>query len=101
MTTLDHKYVVFRRADYKESTVQGQNGNLIGDPEPLADAVVIRTQDAFSGPALHIYALNITNALKMVSPYTSDDIKANLRRIADYFHSRAVEADERDGKVPD
>jgi hypothetical protein len=84
----DDKYVVFKRelidqlklSDYIMSQV-------------LPDAVVIRTKDPLAGPALHAYAAGAELARRL-NPNMSQDDQGKLRYVADYFHARAVEADE-------
>jgi hypothetical protein len=93
---IDEKYIVFKRSEWEAH--KSQTGCM---PETMAvtDAVVIRTQDVFAGPALHTYANMIQIALALASPRPTTDLR-DLRRIADYFHTRAVEADERAAHSP-
>lgn len=60
----------------------------------LADAVVIRRQDLFAGPALHSYAASIGIASRVGN-------LPDLIPVADYFHEQALLADEEGWKVPD
>jgi hypothetical protein len=116
-----NKYIVFKREDFFQMMGflalppwTDNDGNLIGsdiDCAPLAeqiqakvlefalaDAVVIRRQDLFAGPALHSYASSISIASKLNS---DPDLTKGLRNVADYFHDQAVLADEEGWKLPD
>jgi hypothetical protein len=64
----------------------------------LPDAVVIRRQDLFAGPALHSYASSISIASKLNA---DPDLTKGLQGVADYFHDQAVLADEEGWKLPD
>jgi hypothetical protein len=93
----DDKYVVLKRSDLDEllRTLLGENMPAWAEMDVMSfaldDAVVIRTQDAFAGPALHSYAYTMS----LVAGATPDaDLRARLRRVADYFAQRAYEADE-------
>lgn len=114
----DFKYIVFKREDFYE--MMGELGlppyfdnnlqptlgadvdcamvaqHIVKQAEAheLDDAVVIRRQDLFAGPALHSYASSIAIASKL-----SDERK--LQPIADYFHRQAVLADAEGWKLPD
>lgn len=89
----DDKYVVFKK-DVWEGTMECD----LPDLQPLDDAVVIRTQDLFAGPALWVYA----HVLGLAAKTQSDpEVGKRLGEIADYFSLRATEAGERLGKVPD
>lgn len=107
----DNKYIVFKRDQFFE--MMGgflPKGDI--DCAPIAaemvaaslvysldDAVVIRTQDPFAGPALHGYAAGIALFVRLGAP---DEDAQRLQSIADYFHERAVEADEAvDSHLPD
>lgn len=108
----DDKYAVFKIGDWIEEWKQHQDP---GDaPHPLTDlqrkrlddAVVIRTQDVFAGPALHAYAANISTAISVIKSLPIDAIEideavARLQSIADHFHEAALEADDKVGKIPD
>jgi len=63
----------------------------------LPDAVVIRRQDLFAGPALHSYASSIAIASKL----SDGQGRSALQPIADYFHEQAVLADDEGWKLPD
>jgi hypothetical protein len=81
----------------------------------LPDAVVIRRQDLFAGPALHSYAAAISIAVKLSRDNgiakqgnrTVDEVlddAASIRHmqgVADYFHEQALLADEEGWKTPD
>ena len=97
----DDKFIVFKRAEWE--AFWSDSPVLDEPPAPVEDAVVIRTGDVFAAPALHSYAASIAVAAKMgrnLDPQQHPEF-ANLQRIADYFHERAVEADGRYSKVPD
>lgn len=97
MTTKDEKYIVFSRAEFAGWLTCLQNGDDIADidhPAVLDDAVVIRTQDVFAGPALHAYASNIWNVAQAYRACGLQHLPDQLLSVADYFHERAVEADK-------
>lgn len=96
MTTIDEKYVVFKREEFLEWT-----SNTTTPPPVLSDAVVIRTKDVFAAPALEMYANGILVAIHTArTSYTELPSRIErLQAIADYFHSRATEAWERGDKV--
>lgn len=100
----DEKYLVLKRSELEELLV-----NLMGGDPPqwardevnsyvLEDAVVIRTHDVFSAPALHAYA----HTIALVAKHGD---RPELRSVSDYFHDRAREADiryyEDESKLPD
>lgn len=93
MPVTDEKFVVLSRETWEH----------LDQPEELViqDAVVIRTQDVFAGPALHMYALSIACALKLGAHSNDAAARQRLQRIGDYFHQRAEEADAQMGKEPD
>lgn len=97
---MDEKYVVFRRRDWDAREGEGDLMNL---PEPLDDAVVIRTCDVFAPAGLHAYAHLVHFAVELAN--FPPNITANLEATRDYFLERAHEADERfrrrDCKYPD
>ena len=110
----DTKYVVLKRSELEVLLLE-LGCQSIGDEHAasewardclesyaLTDAVVIRTKDAFAGPALHSYAHNIA----LVASLTDNPMtKHQLQQIADYFADRAREADvqayEDTTKLPD
>ena len=81
---IDDKYVVTNR--------------LTGAVIP--DAVVIRKQDLFAGPALHSYAHAIAAVAQALMPYDLARAKA-LQGIADYFAECALDSDSMVTKLPD
>lgn len=87
----DEKYMVVKRQDVSSSTATATFRKI----DILDDAVVIRTGDVFAGPALHSYAANIQVAVNILAQHRPDVDLAGMRAAADYFHERAVEADER------
>lgn len=102
----DDKYVVFKREDWNRyvEEIDGADAQWIVkqfiNSRVLKDAVVIRTRDSFASAALHTYANSIAisaNAMHNVLP----EVSSRLQKIADYFHSRAVEADDTESKLPD
>lgn len=128
----DQKYIVFTREAFYQLMGQlalpnpdtfGWDGETdcaaiankvqhFAEQNCLTDAVVIRTQDVFAGPALHAYYSAISLVIKgMVETYGTPNESSNaatilkgLRSAADYLHERAVEADEHaqagDAKFP-
>lgn len=93
----DDKYVVFKRPDFNRWWSQGSVGGTehrVPAPSALDDAVVIRRQDLFAGPALAAYAACIA----MVARANND---AGLQAVADYFHQQSVAAGEEGWKLPD
>lgn len=89
----DEKYIVFKRNEFTACRITEYL------PVPVADAVVIRCQDSFAGPALHSYAAGIALAIHVINAAGQDTTE--LRKIADYFHERAAEADATHFKLPD
>lgn len=94
----DQKYIVFKREDLPNYILSPR---LRKEMELVAiyDAVVIRTQDSFAGPALHTYAASISTAAKLLKELDAETA-IRLQNIADYFHYRAIEADSEEGKLP-
>jgi hypothetical protein len=91
----DQKYIVFKREDLANSYGDLQEMEFLA----IYDAVVIRTQDVIAGPALHTYAANIGLVATILEEV--DAPKAlELSNIADYFHFRALEADDGSQKLP-
>jgi hypothetical protein len=66
----DDKYIVFKRDEFNDWAL----GLITVAPRPasLDDAVVIRTQDVFAGPALHTYAAGINIAIRIAGSLTGD-----------------------------
>jgi hypothetical protein len=97
----DQKYIVFRRGQLAALMVPNMKAR-INDLEDIAiyDAVVIRTQDVISGPVLHTYAANIALVAKILESVDAEKAE-QLANIADYFHFRALEADDGSQKLPD
>lgn len=100
---LDDKYIVFRRPPEGEPM----------DPNPIPDAVVIRTQDIFAGAALHAYSSSIQTVIELLeemgepqnrmhgTPLSTEQL-VRLHEVRDYFFERALEADDVSSKkVPD
>jgi hypothetical protein len=104
----DEKYIVFKRDAWDEWIKNFQAG---GEPmalDTVPDAVVIRLQDIFAGPALHAYASSISTVMEIaqasdtpVSVFRPEQWE-RLNQIRDYFFQQALEADDiRTKKVPD
>lgn len=69
----------------------------MADSTRIADAVVIRRQDLFAGPALATYSSMIALAAK-----TSDNgLKDRLMAVADFFEDQAKLASDEGFKYPD
>lgn len=95
------KYIVFKKDEFDE-LLKDFGFKLKDRTEKLfvSDAVVIRLQDTFAGPALHTYANSIAVTAKTLgelAPSTRD----RLQCIADYFHECAIQADDTRSKLPD
>ena len=101
----DDKYVVFKRNEFwmtlgrllSDASLQGEQFEMARatvEMVPLADAVVIRRQDLFAGPALAAYAACIA----MVAKNTDNK---RLMDVADYFHEQSIAADAEGWKFPD
>lgn len=92
------KYIVFKRADVMTMVPADTALAFMECAAPIEDAVVIRKQDIFAGPALEVYSAAIRTAIKVMLPGEDKD---RLLGIADYFHEAAEDAYQTDGKVPD
>lgn len=86
----DEKYIVFKRSEFDLVFRRSDRNEL--EAIALPDAVVIRTQDIFAGPALHVYASSMAITVATRTNWSLAD--ENLQSIADYFYERANEADE-------
>jgi hypothetical protein len=104
-TVHDEKYIVFPRDKFKEmiepramnfATAEIHRIELMG--LAINDAVVIRRQDLFAGPALHAYSNNMVMAARMIS---EGEEQKRLLGIADYFHEQAVLSDAEAWHLPD
>lgn len=103
MSEHNGKYITFKRADYdaiiiKDGPKMSAELKHVLLQSEVNDAVVIRRQDVFAGPALHTYAHSIALA---ASQFADGEQRKKLQDIADYFHEQAVLADEMRGKLPD
>lgn len=87
----DDKYIVFRNT----------NSEYYHRDAAIEDAVVIRRQDVFAGPALHAYGHSIALVAKLLQANGNGHEAVPLQRIADYFHEQALLADAEGYKVPD
>jgi hypothetical protein len=116
------KYITFKRDDF-DAMLQPQAMNFATAEQvfsglrsmALPDAVVIRRQDLFAGPALHSYAAAISIAARLARSNgtaqlnevslddTIESAKAirHMQSVADYFHDQALLADEEGWKLPD
>jgi len=104
----NEKYVVFKADDW--AYFMEQEGSMLSiaePPQPLDDAVVIRTQDMFAAAGLSAYAHNIRLAMELWrgdGQYAPSSI-LDLRDTADYFMDCSREAEDRlargDCKLPD
>ncbi len=96
----DNKYVTFKADEFSDwyQTVEAK-----GDTIPMAvdDAVVIRRQDAFAGPALLTYASNIALTARLLADNGQELAAKRMQGIADYFHEQAEIALDTIGKLPD
>lgn len=100
----DGKYFVFKLeefADWMETHLTPEQSKSM--PSSIGDATVIRAQDIFAAPALHAYANAITISIEVLQQesggFTPTD---HLQAIADYFHDRAVQAEQTEfKKIPD
>lgn len=85
----DEKYIVFKRSDWEEAS---QNLGSAWVPEPVEDAVVIRTRDIYAGPALHAYAHAAMTTLEFL-PEGSPS-RDSIDQVVNYFLDRAAQADQ-------
>lgn len=93
------KYYVIKEEDLsKIMAVQSSNeaAMILADLRDceVKDAVVLRKQDVFTGPALHVYSHMVAIAARLSQ-------EEGLQRIADYFAEEAEDADEIAWKIPD
>lgn len=96
----DNKYIVFKRDEFFELA---KELSLTIEPIALPDATVIRSQDLFAAPALHAYANSISVSMNILSGMLVDQkVTEQLREVSDYFHERAIEAEQIEyRKLPD
>lgn len=83
-------------AEERQEKLLDWSGNL--HKSVLADAVILRRQDRFTGPALHTYTAMMNMAVRFMEPSKE---RTHLSQLADYFHEQAVLSDEESFKVPD
>lgn len=105
----DSKYIVFKREEWE--AFWGEDFVGVESAEPLQltleghhldDAVVIRKQDIFAGPALHAYASSISTVIEVLELMGVAGALDDLEEVRDYFFEAALEADDvRTKKVPD
>lgn len=90
----NEKYVVFKKEEWDKFEADALA------PEPINDAVVIRTQDVFAAAGLSAYCMNMQFYLAM-NPLASPE----LQKAIDYFRRVADEAEDRlsmgQCKIPD
>jgi hypothetical protein len=95
---IDEKYLVYKREEYEAWLNQDSDGPALRRPEPLKDAVVIRTQDIFAAAGLSAY----THTLAVLIKRAGDP---SLLPVLDYFRAVTQEAEDRfergDVKAPD
>lgn len=120
MSGKNEKYVVFKREDWDEvmrrtQAINDDRTQGLPPVSPLAplmtlnqmeidDAVVIRRQEVFSGPALAAYAHGIHIAIKVARLHETGEPNETARRlveIADYFHEQSELAYGESFKIPD
>src|SRR4051812_12163604 len=99
----DEKYVVFKREEWVafERAADGViNWEKLQEsqafPHIVDDAVVVRKQDIFAGPALHAYSSSISTALEILDAeqvVLGGGVVHRLNEIRDYFFQQALEAD--------
>lgn len=98
------KYITFKRDEFQAHVhtvwLSMPERTPLKWPDEIEDAVVIRTQDVFAGPAFHTYAASIGLVARMLA-FTHPEKAQQQQDIADYFHARAEEADEGLRKLPD
>ena len=94
----DEKYIVFKRSEW-----DSWNGRSGPRPNPLLDAVVIRTGDAFATGGLWAYAHNIRTVMEL-RLLDREEVE-QCENVAQYFASRAMEAqsilETGKAKIPD
>lgn len=95
------KYIVFKRDEWNKFEDGGLARELMRT-RALDDAVVIRRQDVFAGPALSSYAHSIGVAARLLRVRAGNTVEAKqLQDIADYFSEEAELAFEEGYKTPD
>lgn len=91
----DQKYVVFKRTDwenFKADTEFNYHPQATsGEPDPIEDAVVIRTRDVYAGPALHAYAHAAITTLEFLP--ADNPIREDIKKVIEYFIEKASDAD--------
>jgi len=99
----DDKYIVFKKEEF-DAWFDWLTENITDTfvaPDELEDAVVIRTQDLFAGPALHAYASSIAVVIEVLRQFGHVEQADSLVDVSDYLFQRAEEADAIHGKLPD
>lgn len=92
------KYVAFKVQDWIKEWQQTPDDKETKHPlsdlqnKRIDDAVVIRLQDMFAGPALHTYASSISIALELLPADHPD--REGMEEVAAYFYEMAAEADQ-------
>ena len=103
----DDKYIVFKREDFDDFLIAMKGkltpgvGAAMDDllVSTIKDAVVIRKQDAFAGPALEVYSASARLALQFM--LYGDPRREHVVKIADYFQHASEDAYDTLSKVPD
>ncbi len=107
MPEQNDKYITFARdEEWERFTRDTSRANLM--PAEIPDAVIIRRQDVFAGPAFDSYANIILASIETIrysaGTMTNDILDrqlAQLQRAADYFHEQAELAAHSHKKLPD
>ncbi len=97
--SIEEKYIVFNKAKFDLWMGDAERRGYLPPIENVNDAVVIREQDIFAGPAFEMYAAAITTALRLLP--REDDTVTRLTQIRNYFRRCADRAYEKPSKVPD
>ncbi len=97
--SIEEKYVVFDKEKFDSWLYDVHQRGYLPAPERVDDAVVIREQDIFAGPALEMYSAAITTALRLLPQ--EDPTVRRLTQIRNYFRRCAERAYEKATKVPD
>ena len=100
MTHRNEKYIVFKKKEW-EQFQQGSFARELMLLRALDDAVVIRRQDVFAGPALSSYAHSIGVAARLLKRAGNTVEAKQLQDIADYFSEEAELAFDEGYKTPD
>jgi hypothetical protein len=83
----DEKYVVFKKSEWDEAG----EADVLDALEPLSDAVVIRTQDAFAAAGLSAY----WHIILLYTERLNGHMTPELIEVRDYFEWVSREATDR------